>query len=91
MLVWQAPTRVMNPNINERTIAEAYEDDPAAARSEYGAEFRADLESFIDVRCAHVRSWHFAASSESSVGRKQPHSAARLSRIALSAFAIHVR
>jgi hypothetical protein len=30
-----------------RTIATAYEDDPAAAAAEYGAEFRRDVESFV--------------------------------------------
>lgn len=47
VLVWQAPTRTMNPGIDPRIIAEAYEDDPEAARAEYGAEFRDDLADFI--------------------------------------------
>ena len=37
----------MNPNIDERVIAEAYNQDEAAASAEYGAEFRRDIESFI--------------------------------------------
>jgi hypothetical protein len=48
-LVWQAPTAAMNPTVSAETIADAYVDDPTAARSEYGAEFRADLESFVDI------------------------------------------
>jgi hypothetical protein len=31
VLVWQAPTRVMNPGVDPQVIAEAYADDEAAA------------------------------------------------------------
>jgi hypothetical protein len=48
VLVWKAPTRVMNPTIDQRTIDEAMEDDPASARAEYLAEFRDDIASFVD-------------------------------------------
>lgn len=47
VLVWQAPTSTMNPGVDGATIAEAYEADAAAARSEYGALFRTDLEDFV--------------------------------------------
>jgi len=47
VLVWQAPTRAMNPLVPEHFIAEAYEADEASAAAEYGAEFRRDIESFI--------------------------------------------
>lgn len=47
VLVWKAPTEVMNPRIPPEIIAEAYEEDPEAARAEYGAEFRDDLADFI--------------------------------------------
>lgn len=47
VLVWQAPTRDMNPGVPERIIAEAYERDPASAAAEYGAQFRTDVEAFI--------------------------------------------
>jgi hypothetical protein len=43
-LVWQADTRTMNPSVPESFIAAAYEDDPASAAAEYGAEFRSDVE-----------------------------------------------
>jgi hypothetical protein len=46
-LVWQAPTRVMNPSVPEAFIAGEYENDPSAAAAEYGAQFRTDVESFI--------------------------------------------
>lgn len=47
VLVWQADTRTMNPTIPEAVVAKAYEDDPASAAAEYGANFRADVEGFI--------------------------------------------
>ncbi|MGV3518938.1 hypothetical protein [Luteitalea sp.] len=47
VLVWRAPTRVMNPTVSERTITMAMKRDEASARSEYGAEFRSDLEAYI--------------------------------------------
>jgi hypothetical protein len=47
VLVWQAPTTVMNPTIPEKVIEEAYEQDPEAASAEYGAHFRRDIESFV--------------------------------------------
>jgi hypothetical protein len=49
VLVWKAATQVLNPLVDERVIRQAYEDDEAAARAEWGAEFRADLEAFIDA------------------------------------------
>ena len=45
VLVWQAPTAVMNPTIPAVYIARETARDPAAARAEWGAEFREDLES----------------------------------------------
>jgi hypothetical protein len=47
ILVWQAPTRVMNPTVPERVIAEAFERDPASASAEYNAEFRSDVDTFL--------------------------------------------
>jgi hypothetical protein len=47
VLVWQADTRTMNPTISQELIGEAYEDDPASAAAEYGAEFRTDVETFV--------------------------------------------
>lgn len=48
ILVWQAPTRTMNPSVPQSFIDEAYEDDPISAAAEYGAEFRSDIEAFIN-------------------------------------------
>ena len=47
ILVAQAPTRTMNPLISERVIDKAMDLDPEAARAEYMAQFRSDLEQFL--------------------------------------------
>ena len=47
VLVWKASTLEMNPGVDKRVIAEAYEDDPESAKAEYGAEFRTDLADFV--------------------------------------------
>lgn len=47
VLVWQAPTAVMNPDVDPQVIADAYTEDESAAAAEYGAEFRKDIEAFI--------------------------------------------
>ncbi len=48
VLVWQADTRAMNPSVPQRFIDAAYERDAVAAAAEYGAQFRSDLEAFIN-------------------------------------------
>ncbi len=47
VLVWQGPTRAMNPAVPESYIARHMADDPARAAAEYGAQFRVDLEAFV--------------------------------------------
>jgi hypothetical protein len=47
VLVWKAATRTMNPTVPQSFIDEAYENDPASAAAEYGAEFRTDVETFV--------------------------------------------
>jgi hypothetical protein len=47
VLVWRAPTRVMNPSVSEAFIDKAFTDDPASAAAEYGAEFRTDIAAFV--------------------------------------------
>lgn len=49
VLVWQADTRSMNPTVSRLVIAAAYLRDRVAAESEYGGQFRSDIESFLDV------------------------------------------
>jgi hypothetical protein len=48
-LVWKAGTLEMNPTYSKKVIARAEGEDPAAAASEYAAEFRADLETFLNT------------------------------------------
>ena len=48
VLVWKAPSLVMNPSLDPSRIEDARSDDPAAAASEWDAEFRADISTFID-------------------------------------------
>ncbi|MCJ7588872.1 MAG: hypothetical protein MUQ00_13365 [Candidatus Aminicenantes bacterium] len=47
--VWKAPTTVMNPCFRESAIRRFFERDKVAARSEYSAEFREDLETYMSV------------------------------------------
>lgn len=47
VLVWQADTKTMNPSVPDDVIADAYDEDPAAAAAEYGAQFRTDLSDFL--------------------------------------------
>jgi hypothetical protein len=49
VLVWQADTRIMNPNITEEFIQAEIERDPDAARSEWLAQFREDIEAAFSL------------------------------------------
>ena len=58
VLVWRGTTEEMNSKIDPAVIAEAYEEDPASARGEYGAQFRTDFGAFVSrevVEAAVVR------------------------------------
>lgn len=48
VLVWRAATREMNPGVPQHVIDRAYADDEESARSEYGAEWRDDITTFLD-------------------------------------------
>jgi hypothetical protein len=48
VLVWQAPTRTMNSTVPQSIIDEAAEKDPAFAQSEYYAQFRTDVQTFLE-------------------------------------------
>jgi hypothetical protein len=48
VLCVQAPTVVLNPSLTESDISAQRQADPTAARSEWDAEFRADLVGFLD-------------------------------------------
>lgn len=48
VLVWQADTLTMHSTLpDKRVIEEAYQNDPIAAASEWGAEFRQDIDAFV--------------------------------------------
>ncbi len=47
ILVANGPTKLFNPTIKQSIIDRAYEDDAAVAASEWGGEFRNDLESYV--------------------------------------------
>jgi hypothetical protein len=47
VLVIRAPTRTLNPTIDQAIIDAAMADDPAAARAEWMAEFRDDVQAFV--------------------------------------------
>lgn len=51
VLVWKAPTWVMHPPTEDmkREIEREFAKDPVAARAEYGAEFRADIEAYVPL------------------------------------------
>ncbi|OJU24196.1 MAG: hypothetical protein BGN91_00940 [Nitrobacter sp. 62-13] len=47
VLVVQAATATINPVVDAKIIADAYEADPASAAAEYGAQFRRDISAYI--------------------------------------------
>lgn len=46
-LVWDTPSRTMNPTLSEDYIRREFEEDPASARSEFGGEWREDVAEFV--------------------------------------------
>jgi hypothetical protein len=48
VLVWRAPTRVMNPTVGQHVIDAAAEADPSSAAAEWLAEFRSDIEALLN-------------------------------------------
>lgn len=49
VLCWASPTLLMNPTFDAEEVRQAYKDDPEFARSEYGAEWRRDISSLLDI------------------------------------------
>lgn len=47
VLVWNCPSRIMNPTLDQKIVDAAIEDDPEAARSEYLGQFREDMVAFL--------------------------------------------
>jgi len=55
VLVWKARSREMNPSLSPAVVALAYARDAAAARAEFGGEFRDDLEGFLPLEVVEGR------------------------------------
>jgi hypothetical protein len=49
VLFVQATTLELNSTFDAAAIDKAYEDDPASAAAEYGAQFRSDVESYVSA------------------------------------------
>jgi hypothetical protein len=49
VLVAQAPSRTMNPTLPQRVVEDALRHDAARASAEYLAQFRSDVEQFLDL------------------------------------------
>jgi len=54
VLVWQAATRDMNPNVPQSYIDRHMADDPARASAEYLAQFRSDIEGFVSLEAVEA-------------------------------------
>jgi hypothetical protein len=46
-LTWVSPSRLMNPTLSEQVVNDALQEDPAAAKAEYLAQWRDDVAAFI--------------------------------------------
>lgn len=47
VVCWQSETRVMNPMVSQGTVDKALDADESAARAEWFAEFRRDVEGYV--------------------------------------------
>jgi hypothetical protein len=54
VLVVRAPSLTLNPTLDRSIVEQALEDDPAAARSEWLAEFRNDISGFADIEVVNA-------------------------------------
>jgi hypothetical protein len=48
ILVAQAASQTMNPQVDMSWIADQFAEDPVSAEAEYNAQFRSDVQSFVD-------------------------------------------
>lgn len=57
-IAWNADTLTMNPLADQQEIAQAFDDDPVAAASEYGqggaVSFRSDVAAFVDAEAVRA-------------------------------------
>lgn len=49
VLIWKAPTLVMNPSYSKLRMNRAIKKDPIAAKAEFEATFREDLETYLSI------------------------------------------
>ena len=54
ILVAQAPSRTMNPSLPQSVVDRAIERDAASADAEFGAQFRTDLEAFVNIEAVRA-------------------------------------
>jgi len=54
VLVAQAASRTMNPSLPQKIVDQALERDPAAAGAEYLAQFRSDVETFVQIEAINA-------------------------------------
>jgi hypothetical protein len=54
ILVAQGASRIFNPSLSQSVVDRAIERDEAAARAEYLAEFRRDIESFVSIEAVRA-------------------------------------
>jgi hypothetical protein len=54
ILIAQGASRDFNPSLPERVVARALERDPLAARAEYLAEWRSDIEGFVSFEAVQA-------------------------------------
>jgi hypothetical protein len=54
VLVAQGSSRTFNPTLSQAVVTRAYERDAVAAASEFGAQFRTDIESFVSIEAVNA-------------------------------------
>jgi hypothetical protein len=47
ILVWNAPSLLMNPTLSQRVVDRAMAEDPDSAKAEFGAQCRDDISSYV--------------------------------------------
>jgi hypothetical protein len=80
VLVWQAPTRTMNSTVPQSIIDEAAEKDPEFAKAEDYAQFRSDVQTFLEREAIQAcvesgvrerppeRRWQYVAAADPASG-----------------------
>jgi hypothetical protein len=58
VLVWKAPTLVMNSSLDRAVVDDAFASDPEAAKAEFGGEFRDDLADFVSQEAVDAVTMH---------------------------------